>query len=947
MALRAVKHKFTGATTPISSYNPNKTNLGSLMVQNTGSTYLDKYAGPLPVGITLPMQEIVDNTGTVSVSGTAVTGVGTNFEASMIGMAIGFGSNNPAKITTWYTISARASLSGITLGSSAGTISAGTEYVIVLNIPMMYPHVMTYDSTLDWVFLIENSTAASASRRIFLYEFNKINSVYTWKGFINATLVTASAHTIRGFRALKYLHTTGTVGVSTTTVTGVGTKFQDEGIAVGARIGFGSNDPTVISTWYVISAIDSETGITLETSAGTITSGTSYVIEELRFVITTTNATVLNGGLFLVKGINYSDFINIGTTIPVATTIDNIKAVYWLSDSGTPTNTVTNISACGCTVQSEINKGLHYAYVIDGTGSTYVNIYRYNLRATGSITSGKMTLSINYYMTGDVGVSSGVVTGNGTTFNSSMVGMKIGFGSSSPALITTWYTISLFSSATSITLTDLTLNLSSGTSFIVDSADVLCTAPQLVTGTISATNNGRVGTLRHGPGKDIESLYFVTYGANLSRIYRAALSNIYMGNLDWISGNSQEIPPGGVGSFAPTNLLNSIEIIDSMDRLIVLSNGTTSVRNYVTRYTAEAGEPFDSIFGINDRQQDQILALGNAYITSGTVEVSGTIVTGTQTFFTAGMVGFRIGFGFTDPTAISTWYTIVNYASITSITLGTSAGTIGAGSAYVIDWNSGTFPHFNTALQATSVWSENGISHIVKHGVTPALCQMYSLPLSAHWTTAKETNQRIITPALYTPDCAKFIRVAIVDQNRMGSGEFSMTPEPWRIYFRTKGIDLNIGEWTLVGKDGDLSGLSGSRFIQFMFEFVTIGISCIPARIMSLTVIYDDEGTTTDSHYQPSMAKSNALNKQFAWRFANNFSSTVPVLRIRLYNAISGDLLIDDYTNGTGGTWEKTIDGGNNWTVYNTTDKTNETTYIRYTPLSLGDNIKIRAVLTL
>lgn len=941
MALRAIKHKFTGATTPISSYDPNKTNLGSLMIQNTGPTYLDKYAGPLPVGITCPMQEMVDNVGTVTVSGTAVTGNSTNFQTSMIGMVIGFGSNNPAKITTWYAISARASITGITLGSSAGTISVGTSYVIVLNIPMMYPHAVTITPTIDWIFLIENSTAASASRRIFLYEFNKTNAVYTWKGFINATLPTASAHTIRGFRTVRYLHTTGTVSVATTSVAGVGTKFQEEGIAVGARIGFGSTDPTVISTWYVISAIGSDTSLTLSTSAGTIGAGSVYVIEELRFVITTTNATVLNGGLYLVKGINYSDFINIGTIIPSATTVDNIKAAYWLSDSGTTGNAVTNISVCGCTIQSEINKGLHYAYVIDGTGSTFVNVYRYNLRATGALASGKMTLSINYYITGSVGVSSGVVTGSGTTFTSSMVGMKIGFGSTSPALISTWYTIGIFTSATSITLTDLTFNVGSGTSFIIDSADVLCTAPQLVTGTISAINNGRVGTLRHGPGKDEESLYFVT----TTRIYRAALSKIYQGNIDWISGNAQEIPPGGVGSFALTNLLSSIEIADSMDMLIVLTTGGTSVRHYVTRYTAEAGEPFDHIFGINDRQQDQVLALGGAYITSGTVAVSGTTVTGTQTFFTSAMVGFRIGFGSTDPTAISTWYTISNYSSATSLTLSATAGTIGAGSAYVIDWNSGTVPHFTTSAQVTSIWCENGIAHIVKHGTTSLLSQMYALPLSAHSRMAGYTNQRIITPAIYTPDCARFAKVVVSDQNRMGSGEFSLTPEPWKIYFRTKGIDLNVGEWTLVGEDGDLSGLSGSRFIQFMFEFVTIGLTSVPARIMSLTVIYDDDLSVTDSHFEPSMSKSNTTNKQFAWRFATAFLSTVPTLRIRLYNAVTGDLLIDDYTTGTGGIWEKTTDGMT-WGAYNTINKTNETTYIRYTPLSLYDNIKVRAVLT-
>jgi hypothetical protein len=107
-------------------------------------------------------------------------------------------------------------------------------------------------------------------------------------------------------------------------VTGSGTVFTDERIAVGARIGFGSTDPTQISTWYVISAISDNITITISSSAGTINAGSSYVIEELRFAITATNATAANGGLHLVKGVNYSDFTTIGsTTIPAATTTDS------------------------------------------------------------------------------------------------------------------------------------------------------------------------------------------------------------------------------------------------------------------------------------------------------------------------------------------------------------------------------------------------------------------------------------------------------------------------------------------------------------------------------------------------------------------------------------------------------------------------------------------------
>ncbi len=943
MSYRAVKHIFTGSTTPITSYDATKTNLGSLMVQKTGSLATDKFVGPIPVTIATPMQEVVDTVGTVTVSTTAVTGNLTNFQTSMIGMSIGFGSTDPAKVTAWYTINARASTTGITLGSSAGTIAAGTPYVVVYNTPMMYPHALTFSSTVDWVFMIENLATAVAPREICMYEYNKTTGAYTWKGFIIATLTSATAHTLRGFRAIRYLHTTGTVEVSGTAVTGTNTKFQDEGIAVGARIGFGSTDPTAISTWYVISAIGSDTSITLSSSAGTIGSGSAYVIEELRFAITATNATVANGGLHLVKGVNYSDFTTNGaTTIPAATTTDNIKAVYWLSDAGTSGNVVTNQNPTGITLATEVNKGLHYAYVVDGATTT-ARVYRYNLRATGALSSGKMTLSIAYYTTGTVEVAGTAVTGSGTTFTSSMVGMKIAFNTTSPANVTTWYTISAFTSTTSITLSSSAGTIGAGTVYIIDSADVLSTAPQLVTGNLSLTNNGRCGTLNHGPGSGEHSIYFVT----VSRIYRAALSNIFAGNLGWISDNRPEIPAGSVSTFPATSLLSSVEIADNMDRLIVLTTGGTGVRNYVTKYPTAAGDTFDHIWGINDRQQDQASSLGSAYISSGTVAVSSTAVTGTNTFFVAAMVGYRIGFGSTDPTAISTWYTISAFSSITSITLSSSAGTIGAGSAYVIDWNSYTIPHFNSNSQVTSVWSENGIAHIVKHGTTTALSQMYALPLSAHWTYAENTNQRVITPALYTPDCVQFRSVAVTHDDSLEAGEFSISTEPYRMYVRTKGISDNTGEWTLIDPDGDLRGLAGAPRIQFMFEFATIGWFCIPARIMSLTVMYDDTATKTDSHYQPSAGLSNATNKQFVWRFSVAFGGTVPTLRVRLYNAITNDLLVDAYTTSVNnGTWEKSTNNGGAWGSYDTSDKANETTYIRYTPASLGDNIKVRAVLT-
>ena len=722
MALRAVKHTFTGLTAPITSYDYTKTSLGSLMVQKTGLEPTDKYVGPLPVALARPMEE-----------------------------------------------------------STATT--------------MMYPHVLGWSSTTDWVFLIENSAAASATRRIYFYEYNSTNSAYNWKGFITATLNTSTAHTIRALRATRYLHSTGTASASGTAVTGIGSNWVTERVAVGARIGFGSTDPTAITTWYVISAIGSNTGITLASTAGTVSDG-AYVIEELRFVVVTSNATTTNGGVFVVKGVNYSDFTTAGTTIAAsASTVDNLKLVYWLADAATVTNTAAN----GGAVQAEVSKTSHTLYVLNGTNTTTARMFVYNLRANDAIAAGKMTLA----------GANIVITGNFT-----------------------------------------------------------------VTGTIpnSTVNNGRIATLAHGPQSGVESFYFVT----LTRLYVAPLAGITAASTTWTTNASAkaEVPTGSTSPalFATTSNMWSVEVMDSIDRLVILTSGATAFRHYVTRFP-DSGDNngFDHIFGFDDKQQDQASA--------------------------------------------------------------------GAGSV----------PHFNTSSQPVNCWSESGITHIIKVNTAATLNHMYALPFGAHWTYASATNQRVITPSMSTPNCAKFDRVVVSSIKTLGYNELSVPLEPYRVYYRTANITTNAtSSWTLLDKYGSLSGASASSTIQFMLEFCTIGWTCIPARIMSLAVLYEDE--TTDSHYTPSATLSSIADKRFAWRFSTAFGvasgGVIPDLRIRLFNAESGDTIYDDDSVTQAGTWEISTNGGSSWSNYNTNDKSNETTYLRYTRSALTDGINVRALLT-
>lgn len=133
------------------------------------------------------------------------------------------------------------------------------------------------------------------------------------------------------------------------------------------------------------------------------------------------------------------------------------------------------------------------------------------------------------------------------------------------------------------------LTVASGAS---QSAFVLVTGNQVVTGTVSQNANLAIANAQHGLGNGVLSLYFVT----TTRVYRANTANITSGNVTWISDNIAEIPPGGTGTFALTSALSTIEYMDSIDAFIVGTTHATSNFSYITKYVA-SGTQFEYMFG--------------------------------------------------------------------------------------------------------------------------------------------------------------------------------------------------------------------------------------------------------------------------------------------------------------------------------------------------------------
>lgn len=643
-----------------------------------------------------------------------------------------------------------------------------------------FPFTICPDNDKMWIWSIEITTAA-ATRRIMLHELNRKTGALSWKGFITLTFPTATNHTVRDFKIDYKKEITGTVAVSGTAVIGTNTLFATNRVAVGAIIGFGSTDPKQITQWYRVSSITDDLNLTLAASAGTIGAGTAFVIEEYRPVILTTNATTTNGGLFYAKGISIEDFIPTGGTIPAATTIDNIKAVYWLKDAAVETNIVGAGLALDFAAATVTNLN---AYVINLPLAGNYNFFKYNIRAA----------------------LAGLVAGAST------------------------------------------------------SAFTLVTGNNTFTGTGSQNANLCIATANHGAGQGVNSLYFIS----TTRVMRAACADITSGSTTVISNTIIEVPTGGITTYTATAALTSIEYVSKLDAFLIF---TTGVYHHLTKFVA-SGTEFDLIWARNQNNLEQSTKNNNS------------------------------------PLMVTT-------------------------SAVVMTANDN---------------SNSNLVVMAKSSITAGINTLYIINAGAHWNYA-ETTGYVISPEISTPNALKYYRVLANIIKWVGDQQFGKPTEPIEIYARTTNIQTDATSgWQLISQDGNLSAFAGAASIQFKVQYKTLGDTCIPARLLGFNLEYEDN--TNDSHYALSVSKSDLVNKGFAFYFKTAFGGTVPTLTIRLYDADTGALLLTDTTeNQTSGSFQKTINGSN-WTAYDTNDKTNNTTWIKYTPTSLADNIKIMAVLS-
>lgn len=583
------------------------------------------------------------------------------------------------------------------------------------------------------------------------------------------------------------------------------------------------------------------------------------------------------------------------------------------------------------------------------------------------------TMDVKEESTGTVAVSGTAVTGTSTQFatNKVAIGARIGFGSTDPSAITTWYRITVRTSDTALTINSTAGTISAGTAYVIQEFRPVYTA------TNATTTNG--GT-HYGKGISIED--FTPAGTTIA----VAVSTDDQKAMYWLKDASTQtniVSAGAVldrASATPTSL--------DMYVLDLVSAGNYKVYKYniraaltvgtgasVSAWTLTTGT--QAVTGTGSQNSNLCIANANHGLGSGVLSIyfvtttrwyraAVSNITSGNTSWQSGVIA-EIPTGGTSTFAATGGLSTVEYIpSIDAFAIGTTSAT--GNFSYVTQYvSSGNqfqrqfgrdFKYQDQSLKDSghpSIFSNQILPmafadaggnrlYVCKQGTTALNNQIYIITVGADWDYAASADGRLISPEIATPNALKYYRIFANEVRYVGSAALGKPTEPYRIYARTANIttDATTG-WTLIENTNDISAFAGASSIQFAIEFRTIGESCLPARVLGLNLSYEDN--TSDSHFALSVAESSLASKQFAFWFAEAFGGTVPTLYVRLYDAVSGGLLDEDDSVTQAGTWEKSTDGVT-YSAYDSTDRANDTTYIRFTPASLADGVQVRAELT-
>jgi hypothetical protein len=259
---------------------------------------------------------------------------------------------------------------------------------------------LKYDADTMWCFATrgESNTTGAQTRRIFFFIYKKsTNEIINTYQSINVSFNPNTYHQCYSIQPTLDLHTTGSVEVFGTLVTGSGTTWQTDGACVGNRIGFGSTSSADITTWYEISSITNNTTLNITRGVATdgipnnlnLTGSIPYVIEDFRIsYVNRGDNQATSRSVILIKGLRPEIFAISPITIPAATTVDNLRAGYRLVDGATTSATFTPISSV---LEPKVSFTEQYLYTVSKPAVGTISIQKFNIRAdlNGNLTAGR------------------------------------------------------------------------------------------------------------------------------------------------------------------------------------------------------------------------------------------------------------------------------------------------------------------------------------------------------------------------------------------------------------------------------------------------------------------------------------------------------------------------------------------------------------------------------
>jgi len=584
-----------------------------------------------------------------------------------------------------------------------------------------------------------------------------------------------------------------------------------------------------------------------------------------------------------------------------------------------------------------------------------------------------LRMTYEKYSTGTVQVAATAVTGSDTAWltNRCCVGNRIGFGSTDPKAITTWYEISAMASDTGITLATSAGTISAGTAYVIEDLRA-CMLVTSVTTNLGGLYIAKGLNRNHFTGAggavpaattvdNIKACYFMKDAAS-----GTATVGFGMGLENTISKTSRMC-------WILHTLANPIAIKYDIYGALTLTAGAHTGAVLVTGAGgAVTGTPSQLNNGrIANPSHGPGSGLDCIYFTTSTriyrTAALSTIVAAQTGWVVDNMT--EVPPGGTNTFAAGAGLQAIEYSSVIDRFLVMTTGAAGIRS-YITQYrtdggqidrilfadmkqidqgsaDSSTTPTPSPLVSFFSGWIEGGMLYASRFGTTAILNQLYAIPLGADWEYVATSNGRMHTPKIATPDCKSYVSAFVNAVQVVGGAtgkNLGLQPEPFRLQFRTSGIDDNSGAWTPLDDTMDLGGVAGASHIQFRVEF-RMGNLLIPSRLLNWGIIYNDNGMS--DHWQGSTnVGTDITNKRFGFRHAVAYGSTVPRLKCELFDAESGVSLGSDDSVTQAWTWAKSTNGGGAWGAYDSTDRANATTYVRVTPTGLADNIRVRGVLT-